>query len=74
MKGMCWVWGDGAERKESFVFCTGWKRLWQSRVREGGAACASGKEHVWQGSFPCQPCFPRIKERLGKIPKSRTHV
>lgn len=26
----------------------GWKRLRESGVMEGGAACASGKAHVWQ--------------------------
>lgn len=27
MKGMCWVWGDGAERKKSFIWAgKGWGR------------------------------------------------
>lgn len=69
MKGMCWVWGDGAERKKSFIRAG--KGSGRARLGKGEPAGRStcGRERGW---FPCQSCFPRIKERLVKILKSST--
>lgn len=44
MKGMCWVWGDGAERKKSFRWAG--KRLRERSVVEGGAEGVKGRVHA----------------------------
>lgn len=52
MKGMCWVWGDGAERKKSFIWAgkgPGRAGLWKGELHVSVGKCTRVRKML---SFP----------------------